>query len=154
MSCESIRRYPRVAQCGNNNLVFLVFLPVSARDNVVLPQRDSVPASVRGSFVPSLRETMLLCLSETSVPASVRGIVVSLYLAFSVHARFLPFCLFLGWLMHASHMLSYRICSGPLTICFCSVILRIKTACLIVIDISDIQRASRVSSSGSILSLW
>ena len=33
--------------------------------------------------------------------------------------------------------------------CLCYVILRIKT-CLIVIDFSDIQRASRVSSSGSI----
>ena len=61
------------------------------RDNVDLSQRDSVSASVR-------------------------GIVVSLYLAFSVHAKSLPFCLFLGWLMHASHMLSYRICSGPLTL--------------------------------------
>ena len=29
--------------------------------------------------------------------------------------RFLPFCLFLGWFIHASHMLSYRISSRPLT---------------------------------------
>ena len=86
------------------------------RDNVDLSQRDGVSASVRGSVVLSLQETMLPCLSQTSVPASVRHIVVSLCLAFSVHARSLPFCLFLGSLMHASHMLSYRICSGPLTL--------------------------------------
>ena len=89
-----------------------------------------------------------------SVPACVRDIVVSLYLAFSVHARFLPLCLFFGWLMHASHMLSCRICSGPLTICFCYVILRNKTARLIEKEISEIQRASRVSSRGSVHSQW
>ena len=43
---------------------------------------------------------MLLCLSQTSVPASVGGIVVSLHLAFSVHARSLPF-LSVPWLVDA-----------------------------------------------------
>ena len=82
-----------------------------------LCERQCCPVSARGSVVPSLREAVsLLASSRGSVClASARGIVVSLYLAFSMHARFLPFFRPLGWLMHASHMLSYRICSGPLT---------------------------------------
>ena len=54
----------RVPLCGNNNLVFFVFLPVIMRDNVAL-----------------------LCLSQTSVPASVRGTVVSLCVLLSVCMR-------------------------------------------------------------------
>ena len=63
----------------------LVFLPVSAR--------DSVPASATGSVVPSLREDSILVASARGSVCltSVRGIVVSLDLAFSMHARFLSF---------------------------------------------------------------
>ena len=61
------------------------------------------------TVVPPLREAVLsrlcerqklLCLSQTIVPASVRGIVGSLYPAFSVHARFLLF-LSVPWLVDA-----------------------------------------------------
>ena len=98
MSCESIGRHPcslrlvfkrptdatqfESIPCPavwKQEFRFLVFLPVTMRDNVDLSQRDSASASARGSIVPSLRETMLLCLKQTRVPDSVRGIVVSLW---------------------------------------------------------------------------
>ena len=64
----TIGRYPVSRDVETTSCFLLVFLPVSARDSILV-------ASARGS----------VCLT------SVRGIVVSLYLAFSMHARFLPF---------------------------------------------------------------
>ena len=75
---------------GNNNLFILVFLSASAR--------GSVPASARGS----------VCL------ASARGIVVSLHLTFSMHARLL--FLSVPWLVDARipHVIISHL-SGSLT---------------------------------------
>ena len=74
-----------------------------------------VPAMWKKQFGSSLfpsrlceRQCCPFSARDKILLVSARGIVVSLYLAFGMHARFLPFCLFLGWLMHASHMLSYR----------------------------------------------
>ena len=109
MSCESIGRHPLFSAFG-----FTRPIDATQFDGVPCPTVWKQQFGFPCFLSPALRETMSFCLSETSVPASARGSVVSLYLAFSVHARFLLFfCLFLGWLMHASHMLSDRICSGP-----------------------------------------
>ena len=107
---------------------------------------------------PSLRETMSFCLSETVFPPLREAVLSRLcdrhccfpVSCFQCACASSPF-LSVPWLVDAgiphvviSHLLK------ALDLCFCYVILRIKTSCLIVIDISDIQRASRVSSSGSI----
>ena len=58
--------------------------------------------------------------------------------------------------VHTSHMMSHRTWFRALDLPLLlrvSLILRIKT-CLIVSDVSDIQRASQVLSSGTILSQW
>ena len=110
-----------------------------------LCEKQCCPVSARDIVFPPLREAVL-------VLASAKGIVVTLYLAFSLHARFFLFYLSLGRCTHPTccHIASAQ---GPCPCC-CCMIPRIKTACFIVIDITDIQRASRVSSRRSTHLQW
>ena len=122
------------------------------------------PAMWKQQFVfslfscPPLREGVLSRLCEKQYPSGLckRQCLLDLcerhccvpVSCFQYACAISPISLFLGWLMHASphvvishllraldHVIATRLC---------------ETACFIVIAISDIQRASRVSSSGSV----
>ena len=90
----------------NNNLVSLLFSFPSLLETMLfcLCERQCSRLCERQCCPVSARDNILLASARGSVClSSVRGIVVLCAIS--------PFCLFLGWLMHASHMLSYRICS-------------------------------------------
>ena len=89
-----------VPRCGNNNLVFPCFPS---------PLREAV------SFCLCERQCLIdLCERQCLVDLCERQCCFPVS-CFQYACAISPFCLFLGWLMHASHMLSHRICSGPLT---------------------------------------